>query len=75
MYGTNRYKYVISILKTGGNCNGKDVRNEKRTGCGYTLSFGRYQAQMRATPVLRAASATALATAGPTRGSKALGMM
>ena len=32
-------------------------------------------AQIRATPVLRAASATALATAGHTRGSKAAGMM
>ena len=31
--------------------------------------------QMRATPLRRAASATALATAGPTRWSKAAGMM
>ena len=31
--------------------------------------------QIRATPVLRAASATAAATALPTRGSKAAGMM
>ena len=32
-------------------------------------------AQIRATPLFRAASATALDTAGPTRLSKALGMM
>ena len=32
-------------------------------------------AQMRATPDFRAASATALATVGPTRGSNAFGMM
>ena len=31
--------------------------------------------QIRATPERRAASATALATAGPTRGSRAAGMM
>ena len=31
--------------------------------------------QIRATPERMAASATALATAGPTRGSKACGMM
>ena len=36
--------------------------------------FGRL-GQIRATPLFRAASATALATAGPTRLSKALGMM
>ena len=35
----------------------------------------RYSAQILATPVLLAASATALATAGPTRWSKALGMI
>ena len=35
----------------------------------------RETAQIRATPLFRAASATALDTAGPTRLSKALGMM
>ena len=34
-----------------------------------------FQESVRATPVLRAASATAAATAGTTRGSKGLGMM
>ena len=44
-----------------------------RSAAGSFRAAGR--AQILATPLLRAASATAFATAGPTRGSNAAGMM